>query len=252
MLNPTDLGLLIDDDELYVRTLQRSLSRRGLETRTATGIAEALRVAEEIRPAFALVDLRLGEDSGLTLIRPLRALRADMRILLVTGYASVATAVEAIKRGADDYLPKPATAPMILRTPGPGEAGKRYDRKHHDAVAPPRMGAHPSGPARDRRQRLGRRPPAGHAPALPAAQVGQETGAGTRGRGRLIGADATHRNNLVLCRCDISSHPHPPGKARSRLGKPLTGSPGGKSQPGNATIRRSLDPDQPDRMDVAA
>ena len=118
MLNPTDLGLLIDDDELYVRTLQRSLSRRGLETRTATGIAEALRVAEEIRPAFALVDLRLGEDSGLTLIRPLRALRADMRILLVTGYASVATAVEAIKRGADDYLPKPATAPMILRTLG--------------------------------------------------------------------------------------------------------------------------------------
>ena len=116
-MNPTDLGLLIDDDELYVRTLQRSLSRRGLETRTATGIAEALRVAEEIRPAFALVDLRLGEDSGLTLIRPF-ALRADMRILLVTGYASVATAVEAIKRGADDYLPKPATAPMILRTLG--------------------------------------------------------------------------------------------------------------------------------------
>ena len=47
-MNPTDLGLLIDDDELYVRTLQRSLSRRGLETRTATGIAEALRVAEEL------------------------------------------------------------------------------------------------------------------------------------------------------------------------------------------------------------
>ena len=117
-MNPTDLGLLIDDDELYVRTLQRSLSRRGLETRTATGIAEALRVAEEIRPAFALVDLRLGEDSGLTLIRPLRALREDMRILLVTGYASVATAVESIKRGADDYLPKPPTVPTILRALG--------------------------------------------------------------------------------------------------------------------------------------
>ena len=53
------------------------------------------------------MDLRLGEDSGLTLIRPLRALRADMRILLVTGYASVATAVEAIKRGADDYPSRP-------------------------------------------------------------------------------------------------------------------------------------------------
>ncbi|AOB25853.1 MULTISPECIES: response regulator transcription factor [Bordetella] len=118
-MNLSEPGLLIDDDELYLRTLQRSLARQGLETRTAASIAEALRVAEDIRPSFALVDLRLGEeDSGLTLIRPLRALRADMRILLVTGYASVATAVEAIKRGADDYLPKPATAPMILRTLG--------------------------------------------------------------------------------------------------------------------------------------
>lgn len=117
-MNTSEVGLLIDDDELYVRTLQRSLARHHLETRTATSIAEALRVAEEIVPTFALVDLRLGEDSGLTLIRPLRALRPDMRILLVTGYASVATAVEAIKRGADDYLPKPATAPMILRALG--------------------------------------------------------------------------------------------------------------------------------------
>ncbi|MVW72853.1 MULTISPECIES: response regulator transcription factor [unclassified Bordetella] len=117
-MNTSEVGLLIDDDELYLRTLQRSLARHNLETRIATSIAEALRVAEETLPSFALVDLRLGEDSGLTLIRPLRALRADMRILLVTGYASVATAVEAIKRGADDYLPKPATAPMILRALG--------------------------------------------------------------------------------------------------------------------------------------
>ncbi|WP_144632319.1 response regulator transcription factor [Bordetella genomosp. 13] len=117
-MNPSGPGLLIDDDELYLRTLQRSLARHGLETRIACSVGEALRVAEEMRPGFALVDLRLGEDSGLTLIRPLRALREDMRILLVTGYASVATAVEAIKRGADDYLPKPATAPMILRTLG--------------------------------------------------------------------------------------------------------------------------------------
>ncbi|ARP96747.1 response regulator transcription factor [Bordetella genomosp. 13] len=120
-MNSPGTGLLIDDDELYLRTLQRSLARHGLETRIACSVGEALRVAEEMRPEFALVDLRLGEDSGLTLIRPLRALREDMRILLVTGYASVATAVEAIKRGADDYLPKPATAPMILRTLGLAE-----------------------------------------------------------------------------------------------------------------------------------
>ena len=202
-MNPTDLGLLIDDDELYVRTLQRSLSRRGLETRTATGIAEALRVAEEIRPAFALVDLRLGEDSGLTLIRPLRALRADMRILLVTGYASVATAVEAIKRGADDYLPKPATAPMILRTLGL----VKPESVEIEATMTPlhrlEWGTYPPGAARDRRQRLGRRPPAGHAPALLQRKL-------ARNRGR--NAKCCW---IDLCRCDISSHPPPRQPRRS-------------------------------------
>jgi len=120
-VTPPGPGLLIDDDELYLRTLQRGLSRHGLQTHIACNAAEALRLAESLRPAFALVDLRLGEDSGLALIAQLRALRSDMRILLVTGYASVATAVEAIKRGADDYLPKPATVPMILRTLGLAE-----------------------------------------------------------------------------------------------------------------------------------
>jgi two-component system, response regulator RegA len=127
-------GLLIDDDELYLRTLQRGLSRHGLQTHLASNAAEALRLAESLRPSFALVDLRLGEESGLTLIAPLRALRADMRILLVTGYASVATAVDAIKRGADDYLPKPATVPMILRTLGVG--GEARDVAIEEAMIP--------------------------------------------------------------------------------------------------------------------
>ena len=108
-------GLLVDDDELYARTLQRSLARKGIETEIALDAASALARAREYLPDFALVDLKLGSDSGLTLIEPLRALRADMQILLVTGYASVATAVESIKRGADDYLPKPASLDAILR-----------------------------------------------------------------------------------------------------------------------------------------
>lgn len=108
-------GLLVDDDALYLRTLQRSFARRGIETDTATDIAATLAIAEARPPDFAVLDLKLGQESGMALIAPLRALRADMRILLVTGYASVATAVEAIKRGADDYLPKPATMTSILR-----------------------------------------------------------------------------------------------------------------------------------------
>ncbi|MCW5571725.1 MAG: response regulator [Steroidobacteraceae bacterium] len=109
------LGLLVDDDDLYLRTLQRSLRRRGFTTLLARGVDDAVTAAREHRPAFALIDLRLGRDSGLALIEPLKAAREDMRILLVTGYASIATAVEAIKRGADNYLTKPVTADTIVR-----------------------------------------------------------------------------------------------------------------------------------------
>jgi two-component system response regulator RegA len=109
-------GLLADDDALYSRILQRALSRHGVDLALAGSAAEALALAAAAPPDFALVDLKLGADSGLGLIAPLRALRADMQIVLVTGYASVATAVEAIKRGADNYLPKPVTAEALLRT----------------------------------------------------------------------------------------------------------------------------------------
>lgn len=108
-------GLLIDDDEVYARILQRSLQRRGLPVRIAHDAASALALVEAEVPDFALVDLKIGASSGLDLIAPLRAARADMQIVLVTGYASVATAVEAIKRGADNYLPKPVTAEALLR-----------------------------------------------------------------------------------------------------------------------------------------
>lgn len=108
-------GLLVDDDALYLRTLRRSLARRGIEAETAIDTTSALAIARAQPPDFAVLDLKLGSESGLSLIAPLRAIRADMRILLVTGYASVATAVEAIKLGADNYLPKPATLSSILR-----------------------------------------------------------------------------------------------------------------------------------------
>ncbi|MEP7312991.1 MAG: response regulator [Pseudomonadota bacterium] len=115
MTEPVSCGLLVDDDELYLRVLQRSFRRHGITTHTATDCATALAAARANPPDFALVDLRLEQQSGMQLIAPLREVRGDMRILLVTGYASVATAVEAIKRGADDYLLKPVSVEMILR-----------------------------------------------------------------------------------------------------------------------------------------
>lgn len=108
-------GLLVDDDAVYARVLQRSLERRGLQLRIALDAASALLLVEEEAPDFALVDLKIGTESGLNLIAPLRAARPDMQIILVTGYASVATAVDAIKRGADNYLPKPVTAEALIR-----------------------------------------------------------------------------------------------------------------------------------------
>lgn len=116
-------GLLVDDDALFLRTLQRALARRGLSADTATDAAQALELARAHPPDFALVDLKLGADSGLKLIAPLKAIRADLRVVIMTGYASVATAVEAIKAGAHDYLLKPVSVDAILRVladePGP-------------------------------------------------------------------------------------------------------------------------------------
>lgn len=108
-------GLLIDDDTLYLRTLKRSLERRDFEVMTATTGDEALTIARAEQPEFALLDLKLLSESGLDLIKPLREACPDVYIVLVTGYASIATAVEAMKRGADHYLAKPVTANAIVR-----------------------------------------------------------------------------------------------------------------------------------------
>ncbi|MEQ4574314.1 MAG: response regulator transcription factor [Gammaproteobacteria bacterium] len=136
----TAKGLLVDDDGLYLRTLQRSLARRGIETLVASDAATALDIARQALPDFALVDLKLGQDSGLSLIQPLRSIRQDMRILLVTGYASIATAVEAIKLGADDYLPKPANIATIMRALGEedDDPGESPDDEEHlpEAMTP--------------------------------------------------------------------------------------------------------------------
>lgn len=115
-------GLLVDDDPVYARILQRSLERRGVHLRIACDVASALAEMAVERPDFVLLDLKLGRESGLELVAPLRAHGADITIVLVTGYASVATAVEAIKRGADHYLAKPVTAQALLRVLD-GESG---------------------------------------------------------------------------------------------------------------------------------
>ena len=109
------IGLLVDDDALFVQTLQRSLQRRGVESVTASDAESALAAARAQAFDFALVDLKIGKDSGLRLIGPLKAIRPETRVVMMTGYASVATAVEAVKTGAQDYLLKPVSVDAILR-----------------------------------------------------------------------------------------------------------------------------------------
>jgi len=110
--------LIVDDDELFRSTLARALERRGYVVASADNLAAALESVQAEPPSCAVIDLKLDDESGLGLIAPLKALRSDMRIRLLTGYASIATAVEAIKLGATHYLPKPADADEILAALG--------------------------------------------------------------------------------------------------------------------------------------
>ena len=106
--------LVIDDDPVFNRVLSRALTQRGHAVSGAHSADEAVALAREKRPARAVLDLNLDGTSGLALIGPLLEANPDCRIVVLTGYASIATAVEAIKLGATHYLAKPTDVDAIL------------------------------------------------------------------------------------------------------------------------------------------
>lgn len=106
--------LLVDDDPTFCRVLGRAMSNRGFEVSIAHSVEEALPLARTNPPEFAVADLKMDGLSGLELVRVLHELDPNTRIVMLTGYASIATAVEAIKLGATQYLTKPANADEIL------------------------------------------------------------------------------------------------------------------------------------------
>ncbi|HTT06072.1 MAG TPA: response regulator [Steroidobacteraceae bacterium] len=113
-IRSADRVLIVEDDPTAAMLLARSLRRHGYEAQTAASVQEALEHSAVCNPTAAIVDLRLGRESGLALVPQLAARHSGIRILVLTGYASIATAVQAIKLGASDYLTKPAQLTEIL------------------------------------------------------------------------------------------------------------------------------------------
>ena len=102
--------LLVDDDEPFLRRLSRAMEKRGFSPEVANSVAAGKAIATARPPAYAVVDLRLEDGNGLDVVETIRARRPDSRIVVLTGYGAIATAVAAVKIGATDYLSKPADA----------------------------------------------------------------------------------------------------------------------------------------------
>ena len=127
--------LIVDDDKPFLQRLARAMQTRGFTVRTAESVADGLMQLEIASPAFAVVDLRLGDGNGLDVISVLKARRPDARAIVLTGYGNIATAVNAVKLGAVDYLSKPVDADHVVH------ALLNGDR----AVEPPESPCRPTG-----------------------------------------------------------------------------------------------------------
>lgn len=106
--------LIVDDDSAFLGRLARAMETRGYSVRTAPSVAEGLKAIEAGPPAFAVIDMRLMDGNGLDIISELKARRPDARGVILTGYGNIATAVNAVKLGAFDYLAKPANADDVV------------------------------------------------------------------------------------------------------------------------------------------
>jgi two-component system, response regulator RegA len=107
--------LLLDDDQALRTRMGRALEARGFEVTTAESVAEATVLLRDKAPAFAVLDMRLEDGNGLKIVEAVRDKREDARIVMLTGYGAIATAVAAVKAGAVDYLSKPADADDVVK-----------------------------------------------------------------------------------------------------------------------------------------
>ncbi|EET49182.1 ActR/PrrA/RegA family redox response regulator transcription factor [Thalassobium sp. R2A62] len=113
-LGPDKTLLLVDDDEPFLKRLAKAMEKRGFDVETAGSVAAGKAISTARPAAYAVVDLRLEDGNGLDVVEVLRDRRPDARIVVLTGYGAIATAVAAVKIGATDYLSKPADAADIM------------------------------------------------------------------------------------------------------------------------------------------
>jgi two-component system response regulator RegA len=106
--------LIVEDDEALVASLERSFVRRDFQVKTAKNVKEAIQLLKNFHPRFALVDLKMPGESGLELVKYLHEFDKSIKIVMLTGYASITTTIEAIKSGACYYLAKPANVDLII------------------------------------------------------------------------------------------------------------------------------------------
>ncbi len=106
--------LIVEDDKPFLQRLASAMQSRGFTVTTAESVADGLQQVEQAAPAFAVVDMRLGDGNGLDVISALKRSRPDARAIILTGYGNIATAVTAVKLGAVDYLAKPVDADDVV------------------------------------------------------------------------------------------------------------------------------------------
>ena len=128
--HPDKTLLIVDDDRPFGERLARAMATRGFDAQTVSSVAEGMASIGERPPAFAVIDLRLADGSGLDVMRALKSRRPDSRAIILTGYGAIATAVTAVKLGAFDYIAKPVNADEIVAALTTGRIDRSESAEH--------------------------------------------------------------------------------------------------------------------------
>ena len=165
--------LIVEDDKPFLERLSRAMETRGFAVTSCDTVSDGLAQIGKSAPAFAVVDLRLGDGNGLDVVSALKRKRPEARAIVLTGYGNIATAVTAVKMGAVDYLSKPADADDVVAALACQRHREIRTAVKSDVGGSRALGTHPAHLRDVQPQRLGNRAAAEHAPPHAAADSGE-------------------------------------------------------------------------------